>query len=63
MTYDDHLAYLEYLWPFLAENGILVTEYIKKNESANESFFAFSESVNRPPLFFETRYGTGILQK
>jgi len=63
MTYDDHLSYLEYIWPFVAENGVIVAEYVKRNESASDAFFAFSESVNRPPLFFETRYGTGILQK
>lgn len=63
MTYDDHLAHLEFMWPFVAENGVIVTEYVKRNESASDAFFAFSESVNRAPLAFETRYGTGILQK
>jgi len=63
MNYDDHLSYLEFIWPYVAENGIVVTEYVKRNESASDAFFAFSESVNRPPISFETRYGTGILQK
>lgn len=63
MTYDNHLAHLEFIWPFIAEDGMIVTEYVKRNESASDSFFAFSESVNCTPLFFETRYGTGILQK
>lgn len=63
MTYDDHLAFLEALWPYVNENGIMVTEYIKRNESASNAFYAFGESVNRPPISFHTRYGTGILQK
>lgn len=63
MTYDDHLAYLEFIWPYLNDNGIVVAEYIKRNESASNAFYAFGESVNRPPISFHTRYGTGILQK
>lgn len=63
MTYDDHLAYLEFVWPYLNDNGIVVAEYIKRNESASNAFYAFGESVNRPPISFHTRYGTGILQK
>lgn len=61
--YDKHLEYLDIVWSHLADEGIIVSEYIERHKPAKEAFFAFCESKNRQPVSFKTRYGTGIVQK
>lgn len=62
-VYDKHLEYLDAVWPYVSEGGLVVSEYIDRHEPAKDAFFAFCESKNRQPVVFATRYGTGILQK
>jgi hypothetical protein len=62
-SYDKHLDYLEFVWEQMSENGILIAEYINRHEPAKEAFEAFSHSKNRKSIIFQTRYGTGIIQK
>lgn len=62
-VYDKHLEYLDAVWPHVSEHGLIVAEYIDRHAPAREAFHAFCESKNRQPVVFETRYGTGILQK
>ena len=62
-VYDKHLEYLDFLWSYLKEDGLVVAEYITRHKPAGEAFYAFCESKNRRPIVFDTRYGTGILQK
>lgn len=62
-VYDQHLEYLEIVWPQISENGLIVAEYIHSHKAAGDAFLAFCESKNRQPLIFKTRYGTGIVQK
>jgi hypothetical protein len=62
-SYDRHLEYLDFIWPSLRENGIIVCEYLDKNKPAMDAYRAFCESKNREPMLFATRYGTGLVQK
>jgi hypothetical protein len=62
-VYDKHLEYLDAVWPNVSEHGLVIAEYIDRHAPAREAFLAFCESKNRQPAVFETRYGTGILQK
>lgn len=62
-AYDKHLDYLEIIWDHVSEFGCIVCEYLDRHEPAKEAFDAFSHSKNRKPIFFKTRYGTGIIQK
>lgn len=62
-VYDKHLEYMDFVWPHLSEHGLVIAEYIDRHAPAREAFHAFCESRNRKPVVFETRYGTGILQK
>lgn len=62
-SFDHTLEYLDFIWPVLNENGIIVCEYLDKNRPAKDAFKAFCESKNRQPLLFGTRYGTGLVQK
>ena len=61
--FDKHLLHLDLLWPHVSENGIVVAEYIGRHTPAREAFEAFCESQNRVPVTFDTRYGTGLVQK
>ena len=62
-SFDKHLLHLDLLWPYVSENGIVVAEYIGRHTPAKEAFEAFCESQNKVPVIFETRYGTGLVQK
>jgi hypothetical protein len=62
-TYDKHLTYLDSVWTYVGEYGIIVADYIERHKPAKDAFFAFCESKNRKPVVFKTRYGTGLLQK
>lgn len=62
-VYDKHLEYLDAVWSNVSEHGFIVAEYIDRHTPARDAFLAFCESKNRKPVIFETRYGTGILQK
>ena len=61
--YDKHLEYLEVIWSSLSENGLIIAEYIDRHTPGKDAFFAFCVSKNRKPVIFQTRYGTGVLQK
>jgi len=63
VNFDRHLEYLDFVWPKVSENGLIIAEYINRHAPAREAFLAFCESKNRIPVLFETRYGTGLLQK
>lgn len=63
VSFDHTLEYLDFIWPVVSENGIIVCEYLNKNRPAKDAFKAFCESKNRQPLLFGTRYGTGLVQK
>jgi predicted O-methyltransferase YrrM len=61
--HDKHLQYLDFVWPYIASNGIVVMDYIVRHTPAKQAFEAFCKAKNRVPVTFETRYGTGIIQK
>ena len=63
LSYDRYLEYLEFIWPYLNENGLIICENICYDSAGKNAFISFSESINRKPVIFHTRYGTGILQK
>lgn len=62
-TYDEHLNYLDFIWENMSENAFIVCEYLESHKPSKEAFLAFSESKNRDYKIFNTRYGTGILQR
>jgi len=61
--YDKQLAYLETAWNNCGENAIIVVEYIKSHRSSKEAFKSFVESKDVENIIFDTRYGTGVIQK
>jgi hypothetical protein len=61
--FDKHLLYLDVIWPYVSEQGIIVSEYIDRHTPAREAFDAFCKSKNRVSMKFDTRYGTALVQK
>ena len=59
---DDMRCCLDLLWEHLESDGFIVMDYLSKHPG-QEAFDTFCKIVNRKPVFFETRYGTGIVQK
>jgi hypothetical protein len=54
---------LDMCWENLNFDGILVVDYINSNKHVGEIFKGFSKGKNRNFEIFNTRYGTGVLQK
>jgi hypothetical protein len=54
---------LEVCWQYLNVDGFIVVDHIHSNESIGEIFRSFCKGQNRPFVEFETRYGTGLVQK
>lgn len=63
VSFDKHLLYLDFAWPYLSEYGIIVAEYTNRHNPARDAFNAFCGSKNRIPVKFATRYGTALVQK
>ena len=62
MGYDKHLAYLDLVWPHMEIEGFMVMDYVNRHAPAKQAFLDFCKSKNRDPIFFQTRYGVGIVQ-
>lgn len=53
---------LNLLWKYLKPGGLLLADYINDDE-CKEVFDKFCKIKNRQPVFFRTRYGTGIIER
>lgn len=60
--YDELRYQLDCLWKSLALDGLLFFDGITK-ESNKSTFETFCKTVNREPIYFKTRYGTGVVQR
>ena len=62
--HDEHKNYLDLVWNNISHDGLMVVEHVRAdNKSVHDSFESFCKIVNRTPIYFDTRYGTGIVQK
>lgn len=62
-SYDMHRYYLDYLWPQMEVGGIIVSEYIKRNNMAMLALKDFCKSKNKEFIMIETTYGVGLIEK
>jgi hypothetical protein len=60
---DTHRNYLELIWEKMNLDGFVVMDYLSRHKIAFDAFTGFCKIVNRKPVFFETRYGVGIVEK
>ncbi len=62
-NYDKHMIYLDLIWPYMEEDGLIVMDYIIRHIPAKQAFFNFCRAKNREAVTFNTRYGVGIIQR
>lgn len=62
-SYDEHMIYLESSWNILNNDAILIMDYINFHKPAKKAFNDFCKGKNRNPHIFNTRYGTGLIQR
>jgi hypothetical protein len=60
---DSVASCYDLVWKNLSFDGLMVANYLSKNEKTKEVFETFSKMVGRKPVFFDTRYGIGVIQK
>lgn len=63
ISYDKHRAYLDLVWSSLADDGLIVVDYLSQHEASRRAFREFCTTKSREPVLFPTRYGTGIIQR
>lgn len=63
VSLDLHRNYLDLAWQRMPLDGLIVMDYLSSYQPAHEAFMTFSKVVNREPVLFDTRNGTGIIQK
>jgi len=51
------------IWDNLNPEGLLIVDNIYSSDTGEEWFTKFAKSVSREPVFFKTRYGTGIIER
>lgn len=61
--FDKHMLYLDFVWPQISHDGVIVMDFLTKHTPGREAFLAFCKGHNKEPVLFETRYGVGIVQK
>jgi hypothetical protein len=61
--YDRHRLYYDAVWPQMAKNGIIVVEYLKKYKPSLMAFKDFCLSKNINPIYINTTYGVGVIEK
>jgi predicted O-methyltransferase YrrM len=62
-SYDAHMAYLDTVWPHVADEGLVVMDYVVRHGPAAQAYRDFCRAKNRRGVEVATRYGVGIIQK
>lgn len=62
-SYDETLNYLDFVYPLLSEQAVIVIDFFDKHAANKDAFQAFSFSKNRKLEYIKTRYGIGMMQK
>lgn len=63
VSYDDHLKYLDIVWPHVSDEGLVVMDYVTRHSAAGQALKDFCMIKNRESVYVPTRYGVGIIQK
>lgn len=61
--YDVGRIVFDKIWDNLADDGIIVVEYLEGTNPNGDAFRDFAKIHNREPVEFKTRYRTGIVEK
>lgn len=59
----DFLQEFLLVWEYISVDGLLIVDYIFTSKQYEDVFLQACKFVNRKPIFFNTRYGAGLIQK
>jgi hypothetical protein len=62
-SYEKHRLYFDLLWPQMADQGIIVCNYLSRNKVSATAFKDFCITVNVEPTYINTTYGIGLIRK
>jgi hypothetical protein len=62
-TLDSYRNYLDLVWQRMPVGGIIAVDYLSSYQESQDAFSTFCKVVNREPVIFNTRNGTGLIQK
>jgi len=63
LTYDDYLSYMRFLWPYLADKGLIIIDHVNYHKPSGQAYYDFCKTFNRDSWLVETKYGVGLVQK
>lgn len=62
-NFDQIKDSLSVCWDYLNLDGLLVLDYLNYDKKIKKMFLDFCKVQNREGVIFDTRYGTGIIQR
>jgi len=62
-SYDDNIAYLRLLWSQIANDGLLIMDFVNYDRSVGRAYRDFCKEINREPTILKTKYGVGLICK
>lgn len=62
MSYDNLRTCLDMVWAQVSDKGVIILDHARQ-ESTKTALADFSKTVNREYVYFDTRYGTGMVQR
>lgn len=63
LTYDDYLSYMRFLWPHLADKGLVIIDHVNYHKPSGRAYYDFCKMFNRDNWLVDTKYGVGLVQK
>lgn len=62
-SYDRYMAYLEFFWKYINQEGFICMDYLNYNKYAKKAFEDFCKLKNRSPVRFKSKYGVGLIER
>lgn len=62
-NYEQLRNCYDVLWNSVGYNGLMIVDYVTRQDSNRRAFEDFCKTISRDPLIVNTRYGIGIIEK
>jgi len=63
ISYDLFMMHLDTVWKCVSFDGLVVVDKLDSIPAARRALVDFCKKNNKSPIFFNTRYGVGIINK
>lgn len=60
---SEFKEYLNFAWEVCSHDNLILCDFVNLNEEMTEIFSNFCFAKNREKMIFDTRYGTGLIEK